>query len=405
MASYSYTAVDQDGKSVKGTVEAPDLANATTMVTANDLVVLEIKQVGALSKNINITLFEAKPKPRDLAVFCRQFVSISAAGVPIISAFDMLAEQTENKPLKEAIADSASRIRQGMSLAEAMKENHKIFPELLVMMVAAGESSGSLEVAFERMAVQFEKDAKLKALIKRSSAYPLAVLVVAVIIVMVLLGYIVPQFEEILTDLGAEMPAYSAVVIAMGKVVQAQWFWIVLILGGIAYGIHKFSKTVVGREFFSAVQLKAPLFGKLAVKTASARTCRTLSTLISAGIPMIESINIVADIMTNTRFRKTLHDAADDVTMGIALSEPLTNSKLFPPLVCHMTKIGEESGDFEGMLTKLADYYDEEVENTTATVMAAIEPLLIIVLAVIVIAIIFAVLLPMLSIYDGLNNV
>ncbi len=405
MPNFSYSAVNQLGKTVKGSVEASDLAQATSMVTANELVIVDIKQIGALDKNLNITLFETKPKPRDLAIFCRQFVSISSAGVPIIAAFDMLSEQTENKLLREAIANTASKIRQGMGLSESMAERPKVFPDLLITMVAAGESSGSLETSFDRMALQFEKDAKLKALIKRSSAYPLAVLAVAVIVVLLLLGYVVPQFETILSDLGAEMPAFSAAVISIGKVVQSQWVWIVLIMGAVVFGLVRFGKTPTGKDVYSRIQLKTPLFGILAVKTASARTCRTLATLIAAGIPMIESIHIVSDVMSNVKFKNALLDAADDVTMGIPLSEPLTTSNLFPPLVCHMTKIGEESGDFEGMLTKLADYYDEEVENTTATVMSAIEPLLIIVLAVVVIAIIFACLMPMMSIYDGLSNI
>ncbi len=207
-----------------------------------------------------------------------------------------------------------------------------------------------------------------------------------------------------MTDLGTEMNAFSAGVLAAGKFMQAQWFWVVGGIATISFIGFRFSKTESGKEFFSHVQLQMPLFGKLAVKTASARLCRTLSTLIAAGIPLIEALEIVAETMTNTNFKYAIIAAKEDVTMGVPLSEPLMRNGLFPPLVCHMTKIGEESGNLEGMLDKLADYFDEEVENTTASVMAAIEPAIIVFLAAIIGTIVMAVMLPLSEIYGGLDN-
>ncbi len=405
MPSFSYVAVDKDGKNTRGAIEAVDIKQVQEIIKAEGKIPVSVTAAGLADKNLNITLFEKKPKPRDMAVFCRQFANISAAGVPVVSAFDMLAKQTENKMLASAIADCCTSIRQGTSLSEAMGDNPKIFPDLFITMVAAGEASGNLELSFDRMATQFEKDAKLKAIVKRASAYPIVVLCIAVIVIIVMLGAVVPQFEKVLADLNTDMPAFSLVVINAGKFMQQSWYFVLAGIIGAVYLISLFAKTEQGKEFFSILQLKIPMVGKLAKKTASARMCRTLATLISAGIPLIEAIEIVAQTMTNVEFKRAMLVARDEVAMGTPLSEPLENSKLFPPLVCHMTKIGEESGDFESMLTKLADYFDEDVEQTTATVLAAVEPLLIVLLAAIIITIVAAVMLPMTSIYDGLNSI
>ncbi len=404
MPNFSYTAVDEKGKNSKGIIEAIDVEQALKMLKADGKIPVTLHAASKLNQNLNIS-FDGKPKPRDLAVFCRQFVSISSAGVPVIAAFEMLEEQTENKKLAEAIGECCVNIRQGTSLSEAMKEVPEIFPELLITMVAAGEASGNLEISFDRMATQFEKDAKLHALIKRSSAYPLVVLCIAIAVVIGLLAFVVPSFEEILADLNAEMPAFSRIVIDAGKFMQTNWYIVVAMIAAIAYLFYRYSKTDSGKHVFSTIQLKLPLFGTLAKKTASARACRTLATLISAGVPLIDSIEIAAHTMSNKHFKDCLLDARDDVTMGMPLSEPLTRSDMFPKLVCHMTKIGEESGDLEGMLTKLADYYDEEVEDSTATLMTALEPLIIVFIAVIIITIVLAVMLPMMSIYEGLDSI
>ncbi len=404
MPNFSYTAISSSGKNLKGMIEATDIAQATSAIKNEGNTIVSISESGKINQSLNITLFEKKPKPRELAIFCRQFVSITTAGVPVISAFEMLAEQTENGILRKAIEECCLSIRQGMSLSEAMSEHPKVFNSLLITMVAAGEATGNLEVSFTRMATQFEKDAKLKALIVRSAAYPSVVLVIAVVVVIVLLGFVVPNFEELLLDLGTDMPAFSVAVIGAGKFMQANWVIVVIAIAAIVGGLISYSRTKSGKNVFSNIQLMLPLFKTLAVKTASARACRTLATLVSAGVPLIDAIEISANTMSNMRYKECLLSAKDEVAMGMPLSEPLFRANLFPKMVCHMMKIGEESGDLEGMLTKLADYYDEEVENTTATVMAALEPMIIVFLAGIIITIVMGVMLPMTAIYDGLDN-
>ncbi len=404
MLNFSYSAVDNKGKNKKGLIQAEDIKHAFAQLKEQGVTIVNIKQAASFNQNLNIALFNKKPKPRELAVFCRQFVSIQTAGVPVISALEMLAQQTENNLLKGAIEQCRVDIGSGMSLSQAMNEHESVFPKLLVTMVAAGEASGSLDISFTRMAIQFEKDAKLQALIKRTSAYPTVVFFVAIVIVIMLLTFVVPSFEEILLDLNVDMPAFSSAVIGAGKFMQKNWLFVTAAIIAIIIGIYRFSITNYGKNVISELQLKIPLVNKLTVKTASARMCRTLATLMSAGVPLIQAIDISANVMTNVKFKQCLLNAKEQVAIGRPLSEPLFDTHLFPNMVCQMMKIGEQAGDVEGMLTKLADYYDEEVQDTTATVLAALEPLIIVFLAAIIITIVLAVMLPMTSIYEGLDN-
>ncbi len=404
MAKFSYVVIEQNGKEKKGSIDAASVEQATALLKNNGQILVSVEQASALQSGSSKDLFEKKPKPRDLAVLCRQFVSISSAGVPVTAAFEMLAEQTENKILAKAVGDVCGSIRSGSSLSESMMENANIFTNLMITMVGSGEASGNLELAFGRMGEQFEKDARLRALVRRSSIYPAVIVVVSIIVIMVMLGYVVPQFESVLSGLGAELPLLTQIVVAAGDFMQSSWIFVAIALIGGFFLLRFYAQKPGGKRLFGKIQLKLPIFGKLVTKTAAARTCRTMATLISAGIPMIDALEIVAKTMDNVYFEEALLAARDDVAMGTPLSEPLTRCGLFPPLVCHMTKIGEEVGDLEGMFTKLADYYDEEVEATTAAVMAAIEPMIIILLALIIGTIVLAIILPMTELYASLDT-
>ncbi len=404
MAAFSYTAFDKTGKQIKGTIEASSVEEASALIKEGGNLPLSVGAGSALNKDINITFLQKKPTPRDLAVFCRQFVSITSAGVPVTNALEMLAEQTENPSLKNAVAECLASIQAGSDLSEAMGRFPKVFPPLLVTMVRAGEASGTLDVSFNRMAAQFEKDAKLRSLIQKSSIYPIIVLLVAFAVVVLMLAFVVPQFEGLLTDIGSELPALTVAVIAASDFMAEFWYIVIAVFFALVLFIRYFAGTDIGKMFFSTLQLRLPLFGDLTVKTASAATCRTLSTLIAGGIPIIDAIEIVSGTIANVQFKNSLIEARDSVAMGAPLSEQFVTSGLYPPLVCHMTKIGEETGDLEGMMNKIADYYDEEVENATAMVMAVIEPMTIILLALVIGVIVGAVMLPMVEMYNALGN-
>ncbi len=404
LAVYSYVAIDKTGKESKGTVNASAKEQVINIIKSEGKIPVSISEVSKMGNRIELSALKKKPKPRDMAIFCRQFVSISSAGVPVTAALEMLTEQTENKLLSNAINECRIDIQSGTSFSEAMTQHPNVFPDLLITMVEAGEATGSLETSFGRMAEQFEKEAKLKGLVRKASVYPITIILVSIVVVMILLGYVIPQFESMLTDMGSELPMITLIVIAASEFVQSSWYYIILVLGGLAYFLHSWGKTDSGRRVFGRIQLRLPLFGKLAVKTASARMSRTLSTLIAAGIPLIDCIGIVANTMTNIYYRDALIESKEEVAMGTPLSESLTKSGVFPPLVCHMTKIGEEVGDMEGMLNKQADYFDEEVEVATGALMAALEPAIIVVLALIVGTIVMSVMFPMAEMYAGLEG-
>lgn len=404
MSTFAYIVTDAAGKERKGTLQAENREAAALALKQEGKTVISLAEAGALAKDIEIGFLKKKPKIRDLAVYCRQFVSIVSAGVPVTSALGMLAEQTENRRLADAVDSCRMSIEKGSSLADAMREHPDVFSDLFVTMTEAGEASGSLEVSFTRMAEQFEKDAKLRGTIKKASIYPIMICIVAAVVVAVCLTFVVPQFESMLTDMGTELPGVTKMVIAASNFMMTRWYVVLAAIAAIVFAIRYGKKTPGGKHFFGRLGRKLPLVGKLTVKAAAARMSRTLSTLLAAGIPLIEAISIVSETMDNIYFREALEDAQDDVAMGAPLSESLQRCGLFPPLVHHMLRIGEETGDIEGMLNKLADYYEEEVELTTQQLMTALEPIIIIILAGIVGTIVLAVMMPMMSMYSALDS-
>lgn len=404
LATYQYVIATKAGKELKGAITADTRELAIQKIKEEGNLLISISEQSVLNKDVEISFLQKKPKPRDMSVFCRQFVSITEAGVPVISALEMLCEQTENKMLRKALEETKLSIEKGETLAGAMRRNRKIFPNLFITMVEAGEASGSLAISFTRMADQFEKEAHLKAMMKKATIYPAVVGVVAVAVIIGMLTFVIPTFEDMFAQLGTELPALTRVVMGASRFLISRWYLFAAIVIGLVLGVRAFSRTNTGKHLFGKLAMKVPLIGKVTVKGASSRFARTLSTLLAAGIPLINALDIVANTMTNIWFREALLDAKDDVSMGSALSEPLKKAGLFPPLVHHMLKIGEESGNSESMLDKLADYYDEEVEMATQSLMAAMEPLIIVVLAAIVGTIVIAIVLPMAQMYVGLDS-
>ncbi|NCB51801.1 MAG: type II secretion system F family protein [Clostridia bacterium] len=404
MTTYSYIAIDKKGKEIKATINAESQDKAIESLRRNGMTLASITETGALGKDLELGFLQKKPKARDMAVFCRQFVSIINAGVSVVDALEMLADQTENKKLKKAVGACKVSIEKGESLASAMSQHREVFSDIFVTMAEAGELSGSLDISFTRMGEQFEKEEKLKATVKKASIYPIVVFVVAIIVVIAMLTFVVPTFESMFTDLGTELPGITKAVIAASKFMQSFWYILIAAVVGIVLLVRMFKASDAGKHFFGKLGMKLPLFGKLTVKTASAMMARTLSTLLGSGIPLIEALEITSGVMTNVYFREALEDAKDDVAMGNPLSETLKRCGVFPPMVYHMVGIGEETGDIEGMLSKLAEYYEEEVEQATAQVMAALEPVIIIVLAGLVGTIILSVIMPMATMYGALDN-
>ena len=403
MAAYGYEALNSAGKEIKGSVEADNIETARQVLKKQGIQVISIKPQSALTKDINIKV-GGYPKPRDMSVFCRQFVSMTKAGVTISEALKMLTEQTENDRLREAAEGVRVSVEKGETLASSLAMYPKIFPSLMVHMVEAGEASGSLDVALERMATQFEKSAKTSSMVKKAMIYPIAVCIVALAVVVVMLVVVIPNYATMFDSLGTELPALTKMVQAASNFIITKWFILVPAIIAIVVLVKMFAETDTGIHFFDKIKLSIPAFKNLEIKTASAQMARTLSTLLAAGVPLVDAVEIVSNVMSNVYFKEALQDCKNEIIIGQPLSRPLEQSGLFPPMVYHMTRIGEETGATEEMLAKQADYYEEEVEAAVASLMAAMEPVIIIVLAVIVLVLVGACMMPMLTMYETLNN-
>ena len=400
MPSYKYTAYTKEGKEKKGSIEADDKDAAVKLIKAEGNTPIKIEEEGLMDKDLNFSFGGKKATSRDLSIFCRQFVSISKAGVSIVDALEMLADQTENKELKKAIYDTMTSVQKGETLAVSMKKQGKIFPPLLINMVEAGEASGNLDVAFDRMATQFEKDTRLKSMVKKAMIYPAALSVVIIGVIIIMMAFVVPTFSSMYADMGQTLPLITRIVVGMSDFVVDKWYILVAVVAVLIVGFKIFKSTEQGTYILAGLSIKAPIFGKMTVKSASATFARTLSTLTAAGISMIEALEITGKTMKNIRFRDELLNAKDKVAQGRPLSEPLKAGGLFPNMIVHMIGIGEETGNLEDMLLTAAGYYEEEVEVTTESISTVVEPMIICIMAGIVGVVIMAVLIPMFGMYD-----
>ena len=399
MAQYNYKVMDKGGKTKKGVVEAVNEDKAKEKLKAEGYIVQEIKEQGSGKKSMG-----KKVKDKDLAVFCKQFVAVLNAGVTVIAALEMMSEQMDNKTLQRGLREAQSYVQKGGSLADAFKINPKIFPTILVNMVQAGEMSGNLEVAFERLTTHFENNNKLKSKIKGAMTYPCVILIVVIAVVVVLLVGVIPQFEEMFNDLGSELPWATQMLVNFSNFLQEKWYIVVLVIAAIVGAAIAFGKTDAGSLLYSKIAIKAPIFGNLTVKSAAATFSRTLSTLLASGIPLIDAIEQVAKMNNNRIIREGLLDAKVQVAKGVPLSKPIRDMELFPTMLPQMIKIGEETGNIEEMVDKVADYYEMEVNDATDALTAMMEPLIIVIMGVVVGGIVLAIYSPMLSMYDAVDS-
>lgn len=404
MESFSYKAVSAAGKDVKGSVEAESREEAARKIKEQGLIPVSIGKQGALDKDVNIPIFKGKKIPaRDMSVFCRQFASILKAGVSVINALEMLAEQTENKKLKEAIVNTQSNVEKGENLSDSMRQNDA-FPSILIDMVRAGEASGSLENSLTRMAIQFEKDAKLNGIVKKAMMYPIVLICVMIGVVIVMLTFVIPSFMTMFEDLDSELPVTTKAILAMSNSLKNYWYIYIIVVVGIVVGVQMYKKTDNGRHNLDKLKLKIPVFGLLQTKSACASFARTMSTLLQAGMPMIDALEISASTMKNVLFYDGLEKVKNGVSLGLPLSNQLKATGLFPAMVVHMVGIGEETGNVEEMLTNSATYYEEEVEVQTQALTSLMEPIIIVLMAFVVVLLIMAIYQPMIQLYNTLGS-
>lgn len=399
MAQYNYKAMDKNGKAKKGSIEAINLDKAKEKLKSEGLIVQDIKEQGAGKKGGG-----KKVKDKDLAVFCKQFSAVLNAGVTIISALEMMSEQLENKTLKRALQEAQSYVQKGGTLADAFKLNPKVFPPIMINMTAAGEMSGNLEICFDRLTTHFETANALHSKVKGAVTYPIVILIVVVAVVAVLLVGVIPQFSQMFDDLGSELPAATQMLVNLSNFLQHKWYILVIIVAAIVFGLKAFGKTEPGSLMYAKIGIKFPLFGNLTIKSAAATFSRTMATLMTSGISLIDAVEQVAKMINNRIIREALLDAKTQIAKGVPLSKPLRDCGIFPPMLPQMTKIGEETGNIEDMMDKVADYYEMEVNDATDALTAAMEPLIIVIMGVVVGGIVMAIYSPMLSMYDAIDS-
>ena len=399
MAQYNYKAMDKNGKAKKGSIEAINLDKAKEKLKSEGLIVQDIKEQGAGKKGGG-----KKVKDKDLAVFCKQFSAVLNAGVTIISALEMMSEQLENKTFKRALQEAQSYVQKGGTLADAFKLNPKVFPPIMINMTAAGEMSGNLEICFDRLTTHFETANALHSKVKGAVTYPIVILIVVVAVVAVLLVGVIPQFSQMFDDLGSELPAATQMLVNLSNFLQHKWYILVIIVAAIVFGLKAFGKTEPGSLMYAKIGIKFPLFGNLTIKSAAATFSRTMATLMASGISLIDAVEQVAKMINNRIIREALLDAKTQIAKGVPLSKPLRDCGIFPPMLPQMTKIGEETGNIEDMMDKVADYYEMEVNDATDALTAAMEPLIIVIMGVVVGGIVMAIYSPMLSMYDAVDS-
>lgn len=392
VATFAYECTNAQGRTVKGEVNAATVALAKADLRRQGLTPVKVKRKAK-------SLFSGARRKRitseDICFYARQMATMMTAGVPLVQSFDIVARGTENLSLRDLVLNIKSEVEGGRAFNEALAKFPLHFDELFINLVAAGEASGSLEAMLDRIATYKEKAESLKRKIKKALFYPIAVMVVAVIVTFILLIFVVPQFEELFKGFGADLPAFTKLVIDLSNFMQAWWhaiFGTLFVAGYAFFHFKKRSKPM--RDFLDRLSLKIPIIGPILEKAAIARYARTLSTTFAAGVPLIEGLDSVAGATGNVVFVNAIHKIKDDVAMGVQVQAAMRATNVFPNMVTQMVAIGEESGSLDSMLSKVADIYEEEVDTAVDGLSSLLEPLIMVVLGVLVGGLVVAMYLP-----------
>jgi type IV pilus assembly protein PilC len=394
MAAFAYTAINADGLESAGEINAPDLNAAREALRIRGLLALDLTERAASTAGIRGV--GKKVKPKSLQIFSRQFATMVEAGLNVVTALVILEDQTEDKKFGAVIGEVRADVEGGLMLSEALARHPKIFTRLYVSMVEAGEAAGILDVVLDRVAFQIEKDTQIKRRVKGALMYPLMVLAFATLVLCGMLMFLVPIFVDIFKQLGGDLPVLTKVVVGMSDALKNYWYIIFPVGGGTIYGILRLKKTHKGQRVWDKIRLRAPVgIGSVVLKVGIARFSRTLSTLIGAGVDIIRALEITGATSGNTMIEDAVEIVKERVHQGIPIAVPLAESPLFPPMVSQMVRVGEETGELEKMLGKIADFYEDEVDSSIATLTSIIEPLMMIAVGLMVGIIIISMYMPM----------
>jgi type IV pilus assembly protein PilC len=403
MPIFVWSGVDRQGSRQKGEIEADNPMIARQLLSRQGVVVRTLK---TKSKDLLelIPIMQQKVKSRDLVVFTRQFATLIDAGVPLVQCLDILQQQEANKTLKRIVNQIKADVESGKTFSEALKKHPNVFDNLYVNLVAAGEMGGMLDVTLNRLAAYIEKIERLRKKVRGAMTYPAVVVGIAVLVGAVILTYVIPVVAALFKDAGVKLPPLTLMVLSVSDFFKKYIHWIVLGLILVAFLFRRFRKTEKGREWTDRLALRAPVFGILLRKVAIARFARTLGTMLGAGVPILDSLDIVATTAGNSVIEKELRKARASIAEGQTVAEPLAKSGVFPPMVVQMISVGEATGALDEMLSKIADFYDEEVDIAVDALTSLLEPLLIVFLGVTIGGLLIAMYMPIFQLADVVSR-
>jgi type IV pilus assembly protein PilC len=393
MPVYLWTGKNRSDVTQKGEIEAVSEEAVKAQLIRQRITPTKIKKK---PKDLfeNVAFLQPKIKENDVIIFARQFSTMIDAGLPIIQCLDILYTQQDNVTFKKMLKEIKESVEGGATLAEALKKFPKQFDDLFVNMIAAGEAGGILDAILRRLAAYMEKAARLKAQVKGAMTYPIVTLIIAVIVLAVILVFVIPVFQEMFADFGGELPAPTQLVVAMSDMVKSKIVYIIIAIILFTIAFKKFHSTQKGRDVVDDLLLKIPVFGELLRKVAVAKFTRTMGTMLASGVAILEALDIVAKTAGNRTVEKAIYNVRSGIAEGRTMADPLSESGVFPPMVCQMIGVGESTGALDAMLEKIADFYDEEVDQAVENLTALIEPFMLVFLGVTIGGLVVAMYLP-----------
>lgn len=399
MAIYVYEGKTFSGDKIRGELDANSRSEAVTSLRKEGVYPkkVEIKNEG--SRELSLSFFRRKTKVRDLIIFCRQFAATLDAGISIIESLDILRKQSEDKYLKEALEHVYNDVQKGVTLSTSMRQHRMVFPDMLVNMVAAGEYSGALSDILHRMTEHFEKEDRISAKLKSATIYPRILAVVAILVVTLLLVFVMPNFAKMFDDMGAELPLITQIFTNLGSFIADIWYVPVTVIIASIIIFKYLTTSQDGRLRYDKWKLNVPIFGDLSTKVATSRFSRTLGAMLKSGIPIIEAIEQVTQVIGNKYIEAKLEETMEHIKRGEGVSRPLAATEVFPPMLVSMIRIGEETGTLDDLLIKTSEFYDEEVERASTAMITALNPIIIIAMAIILTPVLIAIALPMFDMY------
>jgi type IV pilus assembly protein PilC len=395
MAAFTYSAINAQGLELTGEIHAPDFTAAREQLRLRGLLADRLEELPASGEDGARTTFK-KIKPKSLQIFSRQFATMIDAGLNVVSALVILEQQTDDKYLAVVIKELRADVEGGLLLSQAMGRHPKIFNRLYVAMVEAGEAAGILDDVLDRVAFQIEKETQIRRRVKGAMIYPTMVLIFATLVLIGMLLFLVPVFVNIFTQLGGELPTLTQWVVNGSNLLRSKWYIIFPAMAGLFFGFRRLKKTEQGKRVWDRIKLKIPMkIGQVVLKVTMARFSRTLSTLVAAGVDIIKALEITGTTAGNSVIEEALADVRAKVHEGVPIATPLQDNPVFPPMVSQMVKIGEETGELEKMLGKIADFYEDEVDASIQSLTSIIEPLMMLAVGLMVGVIIISMYLPM----------